>query len=61
MHSKKAQRLIRLTFLFNQFQEESEVPDDETVNQMIARTEDEFEMYQVGIVLYLAGQLTGMF
>ena len=61
MHSKKVQRLIRLTFLFNQFQEESEVPDDETVNQMIARTEDEFEMYQVGIVLYLAGQLTGMF
>ena len=52
MHSKKVQRLIRLTLLFNQFQEESEVPDDETVNQMIARTEDEFEMYQVGIVLY---------
>ena len=28
-------------------QEESEVPDDETVNQMIARTEEEFEIYQV--------------
>jgi SWI/SNF-related matrix-associated actin-dependent regulator of chromatin subfamily A protein 2/4 len=27
-------------------QEENEVPDDETVNQMIARTENEFEMFQ---------------
>eukprot|EP00794_Sanderia_malayensis_P007888 gene7887-8741_t len=27
-------------------EEESEIPDDETVNQMIARTEDEFEEYQ---------------
>ena len=26
--------------------EESEVPDDETINQMIARTEDEFELFQ---------------
>ena len=29
-------------------QEESEVPDDETINQMIARTEEEFELFQVG-------------
>ena len=29
------------------FQEESEVPDDETVNQMLARSEEEFELYQV--------------
>ena len=28
-------------------QEESEVPDDETVNQMIARSESEFEKFQV--------------
>lgn len=28
-------------------QEESEVPDDETINQMIARTEEEFELFQV--------------
>ncbi|XP_059142940.1 transcription activator BRG1-like isoform X3 [Physella acuta] len=27
-------------------QEEDEFPDDETINQMIARTEDEFELYQ---------------
>ena len=27
-------------------QEENEVPDDETVNQMIARSEEEFEIYQ---------------
>ncbi|KAJ7378679.1 Transcription activator BRG1 [Desmophyllum pertusum] len=27
-------------------EEESEVPDDETVNQMIARTEEEFELFQ---------------
>lgn len=30
-----------------QFQEEDEVPDDETLNQMIARNEDEFELYMV--------------
>ena len=29
-------------------QEESEVPDDETINQMIARSEEEFEIFQVG-------------
>ena len=28
------------------FQEENEVPDDETVNQMIARCETEFETFQ---------------
>jgi len=28
------------------YQEENEVPDDETVNQMIARSETEFEMFQ---------------
>jgi len=28
-------------------QEESEVPDDETINQMIARSEEEFEVFQV--------------
>ena len=27
-------------------EDENEVPDDETINQMIARTEDEFEMFQ---------------
>ena len=27
-------------------EEENEVPDDETVNQMIARTEDEYELFQ---------------
>ena len=27
-------------------QDEDEVPDDETVNQMLARGEDEFEIYQ---------------
>ena len=27
--------------------EENEVPDDETLNQMLARNEDEFELYQV--------------
>ena len=31
--------------LFNQ--EEDEVPDDETLNQMIARNEDEFELFMV--------------
>merc|ERR1719419_1490495 len=29
-----------------QEEEEEEVPDDETINQMLARTEDEFEMFQ---------------
>lgn len=30
-------------------QEEDEVPDDETVNQMIARSEEEFELFMVSI------------
>ncbi|XP_041475495.1 transcription activator BRG1-like isoform X1 [Lytechinus variegatus] len=30
----------------DQDEEENEVPDDETVNQMIARSEEEFEIYQ---------------
>lgn len=29
------------------YQEEDEVPDDETLNQMIARNEDEFELFMV--------------
>lgn len=36
--------------IFNCFiclQEEDEVPDDETVNQMIARSEEEFEQFMV--------------
>ena len=37
----------RDNFAFHILQEESEVPDDETVNQMIARNEEEFEIYQV--------------
>ncbi|CAL1277234.1 unnamed protein product [Larinioides sclopetarius] len=28
------------------YEEENEVPDDETINQMIARTEDEFQLFQ---------------
>ena len=27
------------------FQEDDEAPDDETMNQMLARTEEEFEMF----------------
>ncbi len=30
-------------------QEEDEVPDDETVNQMIARSEDEFDQFMVSV------------
>ena len=33
--------------LYLKLQEESEVPDDETINQMIARSEEEFEVFQV--------------
>lgn len=29
------------------FQDEDEVPDDETLNQMIARNEDEFDLFMV--------------
>ena len=32
---------------FTSLQEEDEAPDDESLNQMIARTEDEFELFQV--------------
>lgn len=31
-------------------QDEDEVPDDETINQMIARTEEEFEIFQVSFL-----------
>lgn len=31
----------------NCIQEEDEVPDDETVNQMIARSEEEFDQFMV--------------
>lgn len=34
---------IELQFIF---QEEDEVPDDDTINHMIARAEDEFELFQ---------------
>lgn len=34
-------------------QEEDEVPDDETVNQMIARSEEEFEQFMVCVVHFL--------
>lgn len=29
------------------FKEEDEVPDDETLNQMIARNEEEFDLFMV--------------
>lgn len=34
------------------YQEEDEVPDDETLNQMIARNEDEFELFMVRLKLH---------
>lgn len=36
-----------LSYFQIEFQEEDEVPDDETLNQMIARNEDEFELFMV--------------
>ena len=39
--------------LFCMCQEEDEVPDDETINQMLARSEEEFDIYQVGYTAYL--------
>lgn len=36
-----------VNFCYFKSQEESEVPDDETINQMIARSEEEFEIFQV--------------
>lgn len=32
-------------------QEEDEVPDDETVNQMIARSEEEFDQFMVSVYI----------
>ena len=34
-------------------QEEDEAPDDESLNQMIARNEDEFELFQVWTMNYI--------
>ena len=58
------QTLLRLRFfiklksktivmLFCMCQEEDEVPDDETINQMLARSEEEFDIYQVEYTAYL--------
>lgn len=38
---------------FEIFQEEDEVPDDETVNQMIARHEEEFDLFMVRVAILL--------
>lgn len=38
---------------FEFFQEEDEVPDDETVNQMIARHEEEFDLFMVRMAVLL--------
>ncbi|KAK3089324.1 hypothetical protein FSP39_002728 [Pinctada imbricata] len=35
-----------ILFVYLKEFEEDEVPDDETINQMLARTEDEFDLYQ---------------
>jgi SWI/SNF-related matrix-associated actin-dependent regulator of chromatin subfamily A protein 2/4 len=49
-HSTNAERKQMLCRLLEsdslEDEEEDEVPDDETVNQMIARNEEEFEKYQ---------------
>ena len=42
-----ANAVFMLDFCYLKSQEESEVPDDETINQMIARSEEEFEIFQV--------------
>lgn len=43
---------------FGILQEEDEVPDDETVNQMIARHEEEFDLFMVRMLLVCpTGQL----
>lgn len=40
--------ILSLTYIFFfNIKEEDEVPDDETLNQMIARNEDEFELFMV--------------
>lgn len=47
-------RMLNLFFFcwFVPFQEEDEVPDDETVNQMIARSEEEFDHFMVSTAVY---------
>lgn len=54
MFDQKSTGVERRMFLQNlleqdeeEDEEEDEVPDDETINQMLARTEEEFEWYQV--------------
>lgn len=42
-------------------QEEDEVPDDETVNQMIARSEDEFEQFMVSLSLTFIDSVSDYF
>ena len=53
MFDQKSTSMERKEFLENilelerEEEEEQEVPDDEQINRMIARNEDEFELYQV--------------
>lgn len=46
---KKEDNSLFCSVLF--LQEEDEVPDDETVNQMIARSEEEFDHFMVCLIL----------
>ena len=53
MFDQKSTSMERKEFLENilelerEEEEEQEVPDDEQINRMIARNEEEFELYQV--------------
>lgn len=45
-------RQYLVAILISGLQEEDEVPDDETLNQMIARHEEEFELFMVSASYY---------
>lgn len=45
--SERVSSFLCLTMVASCIQEEDEVPDDETVNQMIARSEEEFDQFMV--------------
>ena len=61
MFDQKSTSMERKEFLENilelerEEEEEQEVPDDEQINRMIARNEEEFELYQVFFVWVWGG------
>ncbi|VDK59525.1 unnamed protein product [Gongylonema pulchrum] len=50
--AERRQMLEQIIRAQSEDDDEDEVPDDETINQMIARSEEEFDLFQVHCLLF---------